>query len=256
MWVEAILAKSDLEKTTGDLCPLKINLGEDGHVVLSDPRGLELVPEVGLRMTITVELHWPILGIQIPVSVRGATLEVKPEILKKTGADHLAFKLHLDDVDISILPAFLDRGIVDRINKELEAKHVELSWNFIDALSHVFDLPEALASARAIDLRAGWGSVKITGEAVVLAVSFDAGVVPYDGTSRRAPAPLARIPVLPEAGRRSMQRESIRSLWRRSPANFSLVVGAALLMGIGISALVLGRRSRTLADPLRGLLRA
>jgi hypothetical protein len=178
MWAEAILVKSDLAELAAKFCPLRIHIGEGGNVLLSEPRDLELVPGVGLRMTVTSEIHWPVLGIQIPVSVRSAVLEVKLEILETASGDTLTFRLHLDDVDISILPAFVDRKIVDLVNAELEAKHVELSWRFAETLSHIFALPEALASASALDLRAASGRVRITSEGVAFAVSFQANVEP------------------------------------------------------------------------------
>ena len=184
MRIEAILSKDDLAKVAGELSPLRIDIGKGGSIVLSAPRDIELVPELGLRMTVTTEIHWPVLGIQIPVSVRSATLEVRPQIVENAGVDALTFKLHLDAVDISILPALVDRRIVDLVNKELEAKHVELAWSFTKTLSHVFALPEALATVGALDLCAASGRVKITGEAIALAVSFQARVEP-----RRAAPP-------------------------------------------------------------------
>jgi hypothetical protein len=129
-------------------------------------------------MTITTEIHWPVLGIQIPVSIRSATLEVRPQIVENEGGDTLTFKIHLDAVDIAILPALVDRRIVDLVNKELVAKHVELAWSFTRTLSHLFALPEALSSVGALDLCAASGCVKITGEAIALAVSFQAPVEP------------------------------------------------------------------------------
>jgi hypothetical protein len=178
MWVEAILSKHDLAKVAGELSPLRIDIGKGGSIALSDPRDLELVAELGLRMTVTTEIHWPVLGIQVPVSVRSATLEVRPQIVQNPGGDALTFKLHLDQMDISILPAIVDRRIVDLVNEELEAKHVELAWSFTKTLSHVFALPEALASVGALDLCAAEGRVKITGKAIALAVSFQARVEP------------------------------------------------------------------------------
>jgi hypothetical protein len=194
MWVEAILSKDDLVKVTGELSPLRIQIGKAGSIVLSDPRDLELVPGLGLRMTVTTEIDWPVLGIQIPVSVRSATLEVMPQIVESPGGDSLTFKLHLDAVDISLLPALVDRRIVELVNKELEAKHVELAWSFTKTLGHVFALPAALASVGALDLCAESGRVKITREAVALAVSFRArfeprGLDPTPALSQGLPGP-------------------------------------------------------------------
>jgi hypothetical protein len=178
MWVEAILTREDLAKALDDLCPLRILVGEDGSVIVSEPRAIELVPGVGLRVTANAEIHWPILGIAVPITVRSMTLDVRPLILKSEGGDKLAFRLQLDQVDISLLPSFLDQTVVDRVNQELEAKHIELAWNFSETLSHVFALPPSLASAGAIELKVAWGEAKTTLETLVLAISFHASVLP------------------------------------------------------------------------------
>ena len=246
MWVEAVLAKDDLDKAMRDICPLRVNLEKDGNILISDPRDLVLVAGVGLRMSVTVELHWPILGIQVPFSVRSATLEVRPQILKKQEGEDLTFKLHLDDVDVSMLPEFVDRGVVDLVNAELDAKHVELAWSFTETLSHVFALPDALASAGAIDLRATWGSVKITDEALVLAVSFRATVEPRAVGPRLAPTPPSRAMEPPEAEPRPAERKAALRRWRRLPKVLAWAGGATLLAGLAASALALARgRPRT-----------
>ncbi len=250
MWVEAILTTEDLAKVMNELCPLRIRLGEGGSVLVSEPRALELVPLLGLRMTVGVELHWPVLGVQIPVAIRAAILEVKPEILKKPEGEHLTFKLRLDELDISMVPDFVDRTIVDRVNAELEAKHVELSWGFTETLSHAFDLPDALASARAIDLCAHGGWVKVTKDAMVLAVSFSAAVEPRDEPSR-PPTPKATGAMRVASPRREpVVANGALSLWH-SPA-FAVAGGAAVLALIGLSGFALGRRrSRGLLGALR-----
>jgi hypothetical protein len=213
--------------------------------VFSEPRELVLVPDIGLRMTVTVDIHWPVLGIEIPVSVRAATLVVKPVILDNPGGANLTFKLRLDDVDFSLLPDFVDRGIVDLVNKELEAKHVELAWGYTRTLSHVFELPEALASVRALDLRASEGRVKITGEALALAVLFEARVE-HRRVGERSPSPVSSAPVTVQPGN---LRERLASA---SPANLAAICGMAFLSGMGIVALLSGRRRRpTLLEVLR-----
>jgi hypothetical protein len=250
MWVDANFAKDDLTKVAGELCPLRIKIGADGSVLLSDPRGLELVPEVGLRLTVTIEIHWPVLGVQIPLSVRSATLEVRPQIVENAGGDILTFKLHLDDVDVSILPAFVDRGIVDLVNKELEGKHVELAWNFKKTLSHVFDLPEALVSVGALGLSATSGRVKITSEALALAVLFEAHVEPRAPVARPLPRVSPAIEARPTISRfRGVHRGNGLS---RSPVALAAVCGVALAAGMGLLAVISqSRRPRTLLQHLR-----
>jgi hypothetical protein len=199
MQIEAVLTKGDLSEIINDFCPLKIALGEDGTVLLSEPRDTELVPDVGLRTRVTAEIHWPVLGVRIPVTVRSAILEVGPVISEKSDGGMLTFRLALREVDISMLPAIADRGIVNLVNKELEGRHAELSWDFIRTLSHVFTLPDAVVSARAIDLRAAYGQVKIGSEAIVFAVSFHAGIQPR--TVEPRPPPPHGAPLPPDASR-------------------------------------------------------
>jgi hypothetical protein len=252
MWVEAIVAKDDLAKVVGELCPLRISIGADGNLLLSDPREVALIPGEGLRMTVTSEIHWPVLGIQIPVSIRSATLLVKPEIVEAPQGPNLTFRLQLDDVDIAILPALVDRGIVELVNKELAAKHVELAWGFTSTLSHVFELPQALASVRALDLRATSGRVKVTHEALALAVLFQARVEPRSLGPRPTPTPSPTAE--PSGGPPPAPPISVRSLLRRSPAGLAAVCGMALLAGMGVVTLVTrNRRPRALLARLRRL---
>jgi hypothetical protein len=86
------------------------------------------------------------------------------------------------------------------INKELDTKHLELSWSFTRTLSHVFKLPSAIASGRAIELSAKWGRVKITSEALALAVSFQTDVHPRTSGPEASPPPTL---LRDRAGRRS-----------------------------------------------------
>jgi hypothetical protein len=241
MWAEAIFTKEDLEEVTGQLFPLRIVLGNDGNVLLTDRRDLALLPGVGLRMTITAELHWPVLGVHVPVSVRSATLEIRPEIVEGPAGQTLAFKLHLDDVDISMLPAFVDHGIVELVNKELEAKHVELAWGFTRTLSHAFELPEALASAGALDLVAASGRVKVTSEALALAVLFQARVEPRGAVST-SDSPVSHDTEPPRPIPFPPPPRGIRHVVGRSPLSLTLLGGLALLAGAGLLALVSRRR--------------
>jgi hypothetical protein len=247
MWIEAIFAKEDLENVLIQFCPLRIALRKDGNVLISDPRDIELVPDVGLRMSVTIEVHWPLFGLHVPISVRMVTLELQPLIKKDPQGDQLVFKFHLDGVDIAIFPALVDRGIVALINDELEAKHVELSWGFTKTLSHVFDLPSALRPKRAIDLRAAWGEVRITNQALVLAVSFHAAVTTAESTPLE-PTPLApKTALVPNARRAPPVRPVETSRALLSPGVWTTVAwltAAAALGTLGMTALMQSRHRR------------
>jgi hypothetical protein len=213
-------------------------------VLLTDRRDLALVADVGLRMTITAEIHWPVLGVHVPVSIRAATLEIRPEIVDKPEGPSLAFKLRLDEVDVAAFPAAVDRGIVGIVNRELEAKHVELAWGFTKTLSHSFELPEALASAGPLDLCAVSGRVKVTSEAIALAVLFRARVEP------RGAKPAAS----PDAGDAFPRAAEPRRRLGSSPAALGAVGALAVVLGAGLHAVFSrGLRRRSLLQQLQGL---
>jgi hypothetical protein len=231
MWIEAILTREDLAKMLDDICPLHIRIGKGGSLVVSEPHGVELMPEVGLRLTVTVEVEWPILGVAVPLTVRAVTLHVTPLILAQAdGGEKLAFKLRLDQVDFSLLPAFLDKTVVDHINQELEAKHVELAWDFSRTLSHVFELPPELASVSGIELKVAWGKVRTMGDTLVLAISFHASTLPraVGASESRTLVPVSRP---------SAKLPSTRLRRRtRTPAHAALFAGSVVCAGLGVWA--------------------
>jgi hypothetical protein len=237
VWVEAILTREDLAKALNELCPLQIRLGKGGTLVVSEPHEVELVPDVGLHMTVTVEIHWPILGVAVPVRAREVALDVSPLIFKhQDGHEKLAFKLHLDRVDVALLPAFLDRSVVDRVNAELEAHHVELAWDFVETLSHVFPLPPELVSAKAVELKAPWGKVKTTDDTMVLAVSLHASILRRE-PSRPEGQTLA--PLAAASDKSAPARAASTRLPRpmRAPFDAALLGGTLLCASLGIWAL-------------------
>jgi hypothetical protein len=251
--LEAIFAKQDVHKALEDLCPVDISLGDGGgNILISEPRDLELVPEVGLRTSVSIQVHWPVLGIQVPVSARSTTLIMRPEILKGDSSEQLSFKFRLEGLDIASFPSIVDRKIVELINNELEKKHVELSWNFIDTLSHVFELPPTLASAQAIELRAAWGEVRITSEALVLAVSFRVAFERRGAveSKRLASSPTSKPPPVSKADALA-KVESRRIARRRSRSKLAWMGGAAVLAGLGVSLFIhLQRRPKTFFESL------
>ena len=201
MWVEAILAKDDVISLVGDLLPLSIHLGEnldDGHYLeLFEPRDVSLVEGRGLRMSCGARIRWPILGVDLPVTVELVTLSLCPSIPEPPNQDELIFKLTIEAIDFAWTPSIIDDRIVEKINHELAKKRALLSWRFGETLSHVFEMPPILRPLDAVALDVGWGQVRVTNEALVIAVSFRSRVLRNGARSelaarRHAPDPPPR----------------------------------------------------------------
>jgi hypothetical protein len=176
MWLEAILTEADLETVLQQFSPLKILLGDNGSLLLAEPKEVSLIPDQGIEVVCDATLHWPILGFDLPVALRGLTVRVLPVVDKAASGTPLVFRLQLDHAGVAMLPAIIDDRVTAMVNEELHKKHVELSWNFMKTLSHEFTLPGAIASAASISLVALDGMVKANAKALGLAVRFETTV--------------------------------------------------------------------------------
>lgn len=176
MWLEAIFTTEDLRRVLIQFAPMEFRLGDSGRLLLVDPSDVSLIPDKGLAVICEATLHWPLLGIDVPVNIHRLLLLIHPAVEHRAHGEYLVFSLRIEHADVGILPRFLDDKITAMVNDELVKKHVELAWNFENTLSHVFALPDALASAATLGLNVAAGRVKITESALGLAVSFDAKV--------------------------------------------------------------------------------
>ncbi len=194
MWVEAILSKGDLTALVAQFTPLKLRLGEDGELLVTEPGEVDLVPDVGLRVACKAKLKWPVLGVRVPATLNSLIVIVRPEIVKTSIGEALLFKLQIEHIDVAGLPAMIDDGILDHINRELATRHVDLTWDFTSTLSHSFPLPEVLQPLGALGLDVAWGKLKVTHEAVAFAISYHSHV------NRRSEDHGSQTPRLPEPG--------------------------------------------------------
>ena len=177
MWIEAVVGKDDLVAMANRIAPIELRLGDAGGTLrLEDPSELSLVPAVGLHMQCTAHLHWPVLGIKIPVTIKPLTVLVLPEIDKREKGDALVFKLQIEHADVTTVPTIIDNEITNLINRELIKKNIDFAWSFADALSYDFDLSQVIPPIHSLGLKVVGGTVRVTEDSLVLAVSFVAKV--------------------------------------------------------------------------------
>lgn len=175
MWLEAIVSLEDFQALAAELLPVRVQLGSadsDHYLFLSAASQVSLVEGRGLRVVCNAQIRWPVLGMDIPINVDSLTVMLEPSVPNESG--ELFVGVQLEHADVAWVPSMLDKKIVAAINEALQKKNAELAWNFETALSRDFALPEMLQPVRALGLKAGWGKVRVTGEAMVLAISFQA----------------------------------------------------------------------------------
>ena len=237
MWLEAIVSLDDFKAFVAELLPLTVHLGEptSGHYLsLSAPAEVSLVPDRGLRITCDAEVHWPVLGLGVPVHVQGLTVMLEPSVAESPslpGLDHedhddaLVLDLQLERADVAWVPAVLDEKIVEAINSALRKKSGELSWHFARTLSHLFELPSVLQPLYGLDLKVAWGKARTTSEAMVLVVSFRAHTLRKAEMIREQAALEAT-----EKRRRLSDRAPVAPLANHTGSTAAVAVGAGLAL--------------------------
>jgi hypothetical protein len=191
MWLEATLTKDDLESLLAQFAPLEIRLGESGRLILASPTEVSMNPGKGVGVLCDATVHWPLLGMDLPVRMRGLGILLRPAV--RPGSDGscgvLVFTLQIEHVGVSPLPAVFDASLTSLLNRELAQDRAALVWNFVETLSHVFALPAALASAATLGLKANAGSIRITDKAIGFVVGFGTDVQPRPA----APVPIDTV---------------------------------------------------------------
>ncbi len=177
MWLEAILSLDDLRHALAQLTPVTISLGSEGAgLYVGAPSNVSLVAGEGLQVTCAAELTWPVLGIAVPVVVSEVSFMLTPRIERVDDVELLAFVPHVARADFAMLPGMLDRRLTELVNKELDRRKLDLAWNFGKTLTFAFGLPASLSPLRTMSLNSHGAMVRVTEEAVVLAISMKASI--------------------------------------------------------------------------------
>jgi hypothetical protein len=240
MWVEAIVSAEDFQSLAAELLPVRVHLGaadSDHYLFLSAASEVSLVEGRGLRVVCNAQIRWPVLGMDLPINVDRLTVMLEPMVPNEGG--ELFVSVQLEHADVAWVPSLLDTKIVSAINEALKKREADLSWSFARALSHDFPLPEMLQPLRVLELKAAWGKVRVTSEAMVLVISFHAHAVAKDtaptrligsqaggeALATRSPALVPALPTLSD---------------RPSPAVVALGTAAALVSTYFVARLAYG----------------
>jgi len=174
MQLNACLSKTDIRILLEQFLPLQIDLdGKDGNRLLVFDRleSLSLVAERGIRVELSGEVIWPVLGLEVPVRIKSLSALIRLSRETRPQAN-LIVGVELEEADLAWVPGVVDQGITDRINKELRERQSGLTWNFEKLLSHNFALPDALRSAESLKLVVDSSSFQVSDEQIILGVAL------------------------------------------------------------------------------------
>ncbi|GAC1588813.1 MAG: hypothetical protein NVS3B20_16420 [Polyangiales bacterium] len=176
------------------------------------------------------------------------TAMLRPVIIKaSTGDDALAFKLSIEKADFAGLPAMVDDRITEKVNHALATK-LALCWNFSETLSRSVDLPVSFRPLETLKLKVAWGKVRVTDEAMVMAISFHSDIERHGTRAFPSDSPPKQVLDAPA----SPDSPAVMSRDTSDPASISAT--DALTLGASALALVIGGAygAYRLASPRRG----
>jgi len=174
MWIQAIVTRDEFARAFDDICPAHVEIDEGRWIDFARPHSVDLIPERGIRVRTEARVLWTVIGIDVPITVIEAELFFLPKIVDRDGVPILSFEVTVGELDLKFIPHLLDAGVATKMNDVLAKAGLE--WDFMETLAWRFQLPKQLSPAESIHLHAKWAEVRITPEAVTLAVSFAADV--------------------------------------------------------------------------------
>lgn len=192
MWAEAIITSRDCEDFVRSMMPFELALDDRGRQTLSleHPSRVALVADKGILIETPARLCWTVADTEVPLSLRTAEVLLAPMVAARAGRDVLVLTPRIVRADFVSLPDGIDATITARLNDALAKSPARLVWDFSKTLDFHFKLPSTLRPPRQIDLAAKWARVRVTDEALVLALSFHAeGVLLLRPAVHARPAP-------------------------------------------------------------------
>jgi hypothetical protein len=238
MFVEALVPQEDLRALLASALPLTIRLDDTGRshsLALSELLEIALVPEKGIRLVCKGRLHWPLLGIDAPLTVNALRVLLIPEVKPSPSGETLTFGITLEHADISGVPSALDDAISQSVNDKLAQS--ELSWDFSKTLARLVPLPSLLEELDALRTRAAWGKVRISEQALVFALCVHTTFDRRGDAGGDDLAPAASGEATPPTG----TDRGLAVATRASPVAVTLATAA--LFGLAAGAAFFGLRS-------------
>lgn len=183
MWLEAIITHADLIAVLREMLPVKILLQDkkeqteeekkERWLWLGPATDVTLVADQGLRVTCPAEIAWEVVGVTPTVKLDELRVMLKPEVVEKHDGNVLAFKIEVEEADFHMLPALVDNAVAKAVNGALAAKPLE--WNFTETIGHTVPLDHIFDLVKALKIEAKWGKIRISAEALALAISINLG---------------------------------------------------------------------------------
>jgi hypothetical protein len=173
MWLQALFTPDDLLHALGRVTPARVALDKDDpdrFIWVSQPTSLRIV-QGAIVVDARAQIRWDVLGLSVPVTLKTVSLALTPSVGERDGQQVLFFRIRIQEADLSGVPAFVEKSLVERVNGALEAADSKMAWAFLDTLDFKFKLP-VIEAKREVSLYARSGTTELSGKGLTLTVSW------------------------------------------------------------------------------------
>lgn len=206
MLVTAVVTRVELVSLIESLTPLRVAIDErrGRSVTLGRPE-VKLVPGHGLRLRGDARVTWDVAGVAIPVTLQAWQILFVPRVVAGPSGRMLAFQPIVEELDLKLVPSFLNGKIARAIRDGIGQNRDKLAWDFARILSRRFPLPLRMAPASAFEIAAVDAAVTVTDTELRLEMRFEAKIEAKI-EKRSGATPAAAPPAL------ARERESERAI--------------------------------------------
>ncbi len=196
----ARLDETTLRTLLEELLPITIWLdaeadglpNRDGRSIRIDPaQSIDFVAGEGLRLVTGGKIRWIAAGVPFEATLLSVQLMLRPQIVPDKHGGRLVFRPQLEAADLKNVPAFIDRGVVSLVNRQLEARADEAAWDFGRTLGIKAPVPPTLEGVSSLALDVRNANLQIFDDAIELGLTI---AIDFMRSGQEVPATPATTP--------------------------------------------------------------
>lgn len=185
MLLTASVTKAELVALIDALTPMRVAIDERrGRAITLGRPEVSLVAGKGLRLRGDGRVVWDIAGVAVPVTVQVWQVLLVPRVLPRGRSRVLSFEPVIEELDLKLVPGFLDEKIADAIREAIAQHREKIAWDFARTLSKRLPLPLRISPASLFEIVATEGEVEVGTNELRFGVRFEARI------ERRASPPV------------------------------------------------------------------
>ncbi|MDF2692173.1 MAG: hypothetical protein K0S65_556 [Labilithrix sp.] len=171
----AVIPGTDLARLVESITPLQVTIDEErGRVVKLGRTTVDLVPGRGLRLRGDAHVSWDFAHVPIPVTINTWELLFVPHVASRGRSHVLWFEALLEELEVKLVPGFVDDKIADAIRTAIAKNRDRLAWDFARTLSKRLPLPASISPTSTFEIFPVGGDVSVSGSALHLELRFEA----------------------------------------------------------------------------------